>query len=197
MKKNLPLLIATFLVIPVSAEVQRPTPSPAPEPAKPTLPPVSADLSPAEQAEQYYRHGQVAEKAGNVDAARAAYEAALKANPKHANARYGLGQLKINGPAITAMARETKFGAVVIPVFKVDAASLKEALDALQIMVEKESKEQVTPNFIIQDPKGQLADTKVSLNVKSMPAKAVLSYLMDQAKAKATFDQYAIVIAPK
>lgn len=152
--------------------------------------------TPAQQAEALYRQGVAAEKAGEPAAAQQAYSAALAANPQHANARYSLGQLKIHAGAIAVQGREAKFAAVAIPEFRLDAATLQEALDALSVIIERQSKDTVTPNFVIQDPKQQLAAVKISLNLKSMPAKAVLQYLMEQAGAKARYDQHAIVITP-
>lgn len=157
----------------------------------------SAQQSPARQAEALYRQGQVAEKAGDPDTAKAAYAAALKAYPNHANARYALGQVKINSNAIAAKGRAAKFGAVVVPEIKFDEATLMESLDALKMIVEKQSSDEVSPNFVIQDPKGRLAGTKISLVLKNMPAKGVLQYLLDQANAKARYDEHAIVIQPR
>ena len=176
MKSILSLIVAATLVAQASAQT----------PAPPAAP----------QAEVLYRQGLAAEKAGDPAAAQKAYVAALKADPKHANARYSLGQLKLNAGSISAKGREAKFGAVMIPVFNLDAATLQEALDALQVIVEKQSKKEVTPNFIIQDPKKELAEARITLNLKSMPAKAVIQYLMEQSGAKARYDEHAIVITP-
>lgn len=153
--------------------------------------------APANSSASLYQQGQAAEKAGDPVAAQSYYEKSLKADPNNANARYSLGQIKINGPRIAAKGREEKFGAVVIPVFQLNEASLQEALDALGVIVEKESKEAVAPNFVIDDPKQALADRKISLNLKAMPAKAVMKYLMDQSGAKARYDEHAIVITAK
>lgn len=153
--------------------------------------------SPARQAEVFYRQGLAAEKAGDPAAAQQAYAAALQANPNHANARFSLGQLKLNSASIATKGREAKFGAVMIPEFKLDGATLQEALEALRLIIEKESKNEVTPNFILQDPKNEITAAKISLNLKAMPAKAVLQYLMDQAGAKAQFDEHAVVIKPR
>jgi len=177
MKSILSLIVAATLVSQASAQA----------PAPPTAP----------QAEVLYRQGLAAEKAGDPVAAQKAYAAALKADPKHANARYSLGQLKLNAGSISAKGREAKFGTVMVPVFNLDAATLQEALDALQVIVIKESKQQVTPNFIIQDPRKELAEVKITLKLKSMPAKAVMQYLMEQSGAKARYDEHAIVITPK
>jgi hypothetical protein len=178
MKRILSLIIAATLVSPASAQ----TPTPA--------------TAPAQQAEALYRQGQAAEKAGDPIAAQKAYNEALKANPNHANARYSLGQLKLSAPAIAAKGREAKFGAVVIPAFNLDEATLQEALDALSVIIQKQSKDTVSPNFVIQDPTKQLAAAKISLKLKSMPAKAVLQYLLESAGAKARYDEHAVVIMP-
>ena len=150
----------------------------------------------AQRAEALYRQGQAAEQAGDPAAARKAYTEALQVNPNHANARYSLGQLKLTSATIAAKGREAKFGAVMVPEFKLDQATLKESLDALQIIVEKQSNEEVTPNFIVQDPKNALADAKITLVLKNTPAKGVLQYLLEQAGAKARYDEHAIVILP-
>ena len=75
-----------------------------------------------------------------------------------------------------------------------DKASLQEALDSMNLIISKESKDDVTPNFVIQDPKNLLADRKITLNLKNMPAKAVLKYCLDQTGAKARYDEHAVVI---
>lgn len=152
---------------------------------------------PAQQAEALYQKGLAAEKAGDPAAARNFYTGALKLDPKNPNATYGLGQLKINAPAIATKAREAKFGAVVIPFFQLDQATLQEALTGLGLIIEKESKGEVTPNFVIEDPKAVLASQKISLNLKNLPARAVMKYLSDQTGAKVRYDEHAVVISPR
>lgn len=157
----------------------------------------TAKPTPAQTAEALYRQGQMAEKTGDPDAARTAYTEALKANPNHAQARFSLGQLKISAPTLISKGRENKFGAVLVPEYRLEAANLEESLAALSSIVERQSKNEVTPNFIVQDPKGSLAQAKISLNLKAMPAKAVLQYVLDMAGAKARFDEHAILIVPR
>jgi tetratricopeptide (TPR) repeat protein len=152
--------------------------------------------SPAQQAETHNKSGLAAEKSGDPAAAREHYTNALRANPKHANAIYSLGQLKLNSAAIAAKGREAKFGAVMIPVYQLDQASLQEALDALNIVIEKQSKGEVIPNFIVEDPKGTLAERKITLNLKNMPAKAVMKYLTEQTGSKVRYDEHAVVLTP-
>lgn len=152
--------------------------------------------SPAQQAEALYRQGMVAESAGDPAAAKKAYQGALKINPRHANATYRLGQLKINYTKVAAKGREAKFATVMIPEFRLDQATLKEALTALQLIVEKQTNEEVAPNFMIQDPQNSLAEARITLVLKNTPAKGVLQYVLEMAKAKARYDEYAIVILP-
>jgi tetratricopeptide (TPR) repeat protein len=177
MKTILSFVIAAGIVAQASAQTPAPTP--------------------VQQAEIAYRQGLAAEKAGDPAAAQKAYTAALLADPNHANARYSLGQLKLTAGSIATKGREAKFGAVMVPEFRLDAATLQESLDALRVIVERQSKNEVEPNFIIQDPQQQLAPARISLNLKNMPAKGVLQYLMEQAGAKARHDEHAIVIVPK
>jgi len=186
--KTIPfLLVALALVAPAFAQ------NPAPAPKTPAATP---SATPAQQAEAFYHQGIAAEKAGDPVAAEKAYTAALKADPTHANARYSLGQLKLNSASVAAKGREAKFATVIIPAFNLDAATLQEAIDALGVLVEKQSKNVVAPNFVIQDPQKKLAEVKISLKLKTMPAKAVLQYLLEQSGAKARYDEHAIVILP-
>ncbi|MEX1114450.1 MAG: tetratricopeptide repeat protein [Akkermansiaceae bacterium] len=153
--------------------------------------------SPAQQSEALYKQGQAAENAGDPTTAQEHYANALRTNPKNANALYSLGQLKINSASIAAKGREAKFGSVMIPIYQLDAASLQEALEGLNIIIEKQSKEEVTPNFVIEDPKGLFADRKITLNLKNMPTRAVMKYITDQTGAKVRYDEHAVVIVPK
>ena len=156
--------------------------------------------SPAQQAEIIYAKGLAAEKAGDPTTARAAYTQALQLNPKHANARYKLGEIKRNAGAIAARGREAKFGQVTIAQIQLEAAPLSEALDALRLAIEKAStgKDDATlPNFIIEDPNGVLANAKVSLQLKGVPARGVLDSILTQSGAKPRFDEHAVVILPR
>jgi tetratricopeptide (TPR) repeat protein len=113
--------------------------------------------NPARVAEQLFQQGAAAEKAGDTATAEARYTAALKANPNHADARFSLGQIKINSGAITAQVREAKIGAVMIPIYQLENATFQDALSILSQKIETESKQSLTPNFIIEDPQGKFA----------------------------------------
>lgn len=170
MKKTIILAIATALISPVIAQ------------------------SAAQQAAAFNKQGQEAEKAGDPAAAQAAYASALKVDPNNANARYSLGQLKINSAGIAAKGRESKFGKVMIPSYQIEDATLQEALTLLAVQMEKESKKEVIPNFVIDDPKQVLANRKLALNLKNMPSGAILKYLTDQSGTKVRYDEHAIVV---
>lgn len=158
----------------------------------------TALAQPARQpAEAHYQKGLAAEKASDPVAAAGHYRNALKVDPKHANARFSLGQLKITSGAMAAKGREAKFGSVTIPVFRLSEASLQESLEAFSLLIEKESKEEMTPNFVIQDPKNLLAERKITLDLKNMPSRAIMKYLMDQTGSKARYDDHAVVITPR
>ena len=153
--------------------------------------------SPAVQAEQYYNQGLAAEKAGDPVAAKKAYSQALLLNPQHANARYRAAELKIEGSAIAAKGREAKFGQEIIPQIVLEGASLQESLDALRLTLEKVSGPDHVPNFIVQDPEKKLDKARISLQLKGVPAKGVLNYILTQSGAKATYDEHAVVIVPQ
>jgi tetratricopeptide (TPR) repeat protein len=156
-----------------------------------------AQVTPAQLSEQYYRQGIAAEQAGDPVKAEKSYAQALKINPHHANARFRLGQVKINAGTIAAKGREAKLGAVMVPKVELDGATLRETLDFLAAVIERESDGEVAPNFVIQDPNGKLNDAKISLQLKNLPAKAVMGYVTTQAGAKVRFDEHAVVVTPQ
>ena len=155
--------------------------------------------TPAQQAEAAYAKGLAAERAGDPVTAKAAYSQALQLNPQHANARYKLGEIKRNSGAIAAKGREAKFAQVTIPQIQLEGAPLSEALDALRLAIEKAApdKADAAPNFIIEDPDQRLANAKVSIQLKGVPAKGVLEYILTQSGAKARYDEHAVVILPR
>jgi len=156
--------------------------------------PAAIAQSAAQQAEAYYQRGVAAEKAGNPDAAIAAYKTALRLHPGHAHARYRAGQVKIHAKDIKSSATEAKIGAVMIPVYQLEDASLQEAIELLAIAMEKETNGEIAPNFIIEDPKNKLENVTVTMNLKNIPVKAILDYLLTHTKTKARYDEYAVVI---
>jgi len=160
-------------------------------------PPAPPAPPPAPSADAYFAKGIAAEEAGDVAAARSAYTKALQLNPDLANCRYRLKELELNGPKVAAKGREVGFGKIMVPEFHLDGATLQEALDALNLIISKQSKGTVAGNFVIQDPSAKLASAKLTLNLKNLPASAVMKYLMSQANAKARYDEHAIVIEPK
>lgn len=152
---------------------------------------------PAANAETFYRQGIAAERAGDVDAARAAYEQALRINPRHADATFRMGQLRLRRDTIARQAREAAFKGVMLKEIKLEDAEFRESLDALAKMVETVTEEQVVPNFVLQDPDGKFESVRVTLNLRNVTAGAVLDYMLDTAKARARHDEYAIVILPQ
>ena len=181
MKKILILVVAT-----VTAVMAAPPAAPAP-PAE----------SAAQQATALYAKGIAAEESGDVAAARAAYTKALQLNPELANCRYRLKELELNSPKVAAKGREVSLGKIMVPEFHLEAATLQEALDALSLIITKESKGRTAGNFVVQDPDGKLAAAKLTLNLKNVPVSAVMKYLTTQANAKVHYDEHAIVIEPK
>ena len=156
--------------------------------------PAALAQSAAQQAEAFYRRGVAAEKAGKPDAAIEAYKAALRLYPGHANARYRVGQVKIHAGDIKSKATEAKIGAVVIPKYQLEDATVQDAIELLAIAMEKETNATIAPNFIIEDPQNKLENVRVTMNLKNIPVKAVLEYLHTQTKTKARYDEHAVVI---
>jgi hypothetical protein len=150
--------------------------------------------TPAQKAEAWYQRGLAAEKSGDPDTAIAAYKSALKLHAGHAKARFQLGEVKINTGSIKADAAEAKIGGIMIPAYQIEDASVQEALGWLAALIEKQSKEEITPNFVVEDPTKKLTDAKITMNLKNVPVSVILEYIHAQTHTKIRYDEHAVVI---
>ena len=150
----------------------------------------------ADKAAEIYKQGMIAVSEGNAKAAEAAFKEVLRLQPAHANARYQLAELKQNQGSLAARQRSKKMGEFVIPQVDFDKVELAEAVAALAIMVEEQSKGKFAPNFMVQDPSNKFADQTVTLQVKGVPASAVLDMMLKQTGAVAKYEEHAIIIRP-
>ena len=165
---------------------------------------LAISISPAlaDKADEAYRKGMSAIAAGDVSAARSAFQQALKLRPNHAYARFQLGQLDQDNGQIAARKRASELASVRLPNVEFKDVPLSDALIALTQLVEDASAQQfgkdksLTPNFNIQDPSGKLSQKEVTIQLKNVPAKAALDYLLQQAGAKVRYDEFATVITP-
>lgn len=150
----------------------------------------------ADKAAEIYKQGMIAVAEGNAEAAEAAFKEVLRLQPGNANARYQLAELKQSQGSLAARRREKKMGEFVIPQIDFDKVELAEAIAALAVMVEEQSKGEFAPNFMVQDPSSKLADQTVTLQVKGVPAKAVLDMMLKQTGAVSKYEQHAVIIRP-
>lgn len=152
---------------------------------------------PAQASPSAYQQGMIAIAAGDPATAEACFTKALQQDPNNANARYQLIEVKKNAASIAAKGRAAKFGSVMIPSIQLDGATLEESLSVLGKMVSRESKDQVSPNFVTDDPQSTLASKTITLKLTNIPARAALDYILSQVGARARFDEHAIVISAR
>lgn len=144
----------------------------------------------------YYKIAEQAFLAGDKEKTAKALKQALAINPKHGPS-YALAiKLKKSGKVFKVKEREAQFGSVMLPVIDFQDEPLSEALRMLSTLVEEKSNQTVFPNFVIQDKTSTLKDKPITLNMKNVPAKVVLDYLMNMAHASAKFEEYATTIKP-
>ncbi len=153
------------------------------------------------EADDYYKKGMDAVAKGDVAGARIAFNETLRLKPDHAYARYQLGRLTATKGDLVSKRRSAQLAAIKLPVVSMDNVTLSEALEALEHMVNEESKKAdpqstFSPNFLIRDPKNELGERDVSLQLKNVPAKVALDYLLEQAGGIARYDEHATVIRP-
>lgn len=150
------------------------------------------------QVDTYYKQAEAAYRKGDLKTAKTAVRNALAINRNHGPS-YALNiQLnkKSTNKSFQVRAREKTFASVIVPIIDFKDLPLEDALSTLSMQVEKQSKDKVIPNFVIQDPSGALKSKSVTLNMRQVPANVVLNYLMNLTGANAKFDQHAVVIRP-
>jgi len=155
-----------------------------------------AQNSAAGKAAALYKQGLRAVEQGQVETARTCFEEVIRLQPRHINARYQLKQLSLTSGSLAATRRENSMKAVNLPAVDFEGLTLPEAVEAINALVEKETKKQFTPNFIVQDPTGAFATRKITLKLGGLPASQVLKYCLESARATARYDAHAIVIRP-
>jgi hypothetical protein len=150
----------------------------------------------ADKAAEMYQAGMVAIQEGDIQTAEASFRGALKLRPTYADARYQLTELKNHRDVIVARGRARKLSQYTIDQVDFNKAELSEALAALGVMVEEKSEKKFAPNFIVQDPSKKLGETIVTLQVKGVPASAILDMLVKQAGGVVKYEEHAIIVKP-
>ena len=148
------------------------------------------------RANNMYQQGMFAMNEGKYDIAKMSFREALRNNPKHLLARQKLLYISKNRNSLDIQNRKNVLRRVIIPKVDLDKASLQESLDILAVQIERISQQKVTPNFIIQDPKGTFQNRKVTLRLNRIPAETTLRYIVEQVGAHIRYDNHAIVIIP-
>lgn len=147
-------------------------------------------------AAAWYQKGLNALKEGKPADAKIAFENVLKIKPGYSPAKYQLARIpELNARAKLAE-RKQLFKSTRIPKIDFNDATLAEALEALNELATQATEKKFSPNFVIQDPTGEIKERKVTLKMKNIPLSAALTYLMDGVGAQARYDEHATVIRP-
>lgn len=149
----------------------------------------------AKQVEIFYNLAEKAYLSGDIEAAKESIRAALDLNHKHGRSIALYRRMKSGGGdrALLALRKRT-FSKVVIPLIDIDELSCKDALRVLSDAVERESKDKVIPNFVIQDRNKTLEKTTMTLKLRNVPAGEVLNHILSESNATANFGKYSTVI---
>jgi hypothetical protein len=157
---------------------------------------VTAQEERVQKVAALYQQGVIALKDGDTQLASACFREVLVIQPSHGNARYQLLSLKDRKPKMAAKMRQRKLAQIKIPKVNFDESEFGEVIEALDILITKETKGGFAPNFVIQDPHGLLENKKITMKLGSVPANILLDYVLKMANAKVRYDEHAIVIAP-
>ena len=178
MKRTILMVLGTVLALSVSSEA------------------ITAREERVQKVAALYQQGVIALKDGDTQLATACFREVLVIQPSHGNARYQLLSLKDRKPNLAAKMRQRKLAQIKIPKVHFDESEFGEVIEALDILITKETKGGFAPNFVVQDPHGLLENKKITMKLGSVPANVLLDYVLKMANAKARYDEHAIVIAP-
>ncbi|GHC42878.1 hypothetical protein [Roseibacillus persicicus] len=148
-------------------------------------------------AADYYKAAEKELKAGNVEKAKTYYAATLKLDPNHGNAKYRLLSMKTLTAEARIRVRKAKLASITLPNVTFEDLTLEESLEALGAMIEKASDDTFVPNFVVDDPSGNIAKNKVNIRLRNIPASVALKYVLSQAKANDNWDAHVINIRPR
>ena len=143
-----------------------------------------------------YKEGLIAANQGNSVKAKTAFQEVLRLQPGHGPARHQLNRLSLTIKQVLEKQRVAQFKTTKLDKIDLKDATLQESLEALNFLSGKATDNKFTPNFVVQDPGGKLTDKTVSLNMRNIPLAAALKYVLDQAGARARYDEHATVIQP-
>lgn len=149
------------------------------------------------QANTLYNQGVVAMRGGHYDVAQTSFREVLRLYPKHTQARRHLLHLLENRNSLEIGKRKAALKKVVVPAVDFDKVTVQEALDVLAALVQRESKNTVSPNFVVQDPTGGFKNRTITLRLRGVPAETLLNYIVDQASGRVRYDSHAIVLTPR
>ena len=143
-----------------------------------------------------YKSGLVAMHQGKETEARTAFNEVLKLQPGHGHARYQLTQLAATIAKVQQQKREALFAATIIKEINFNNATLAEALEALDLFAMEATDKKFTPNFVVQDPSGQLAEKTVTLKMNNVPLSGILKYVTELTGTSIRYDAHATVFRP-
>lgn len=150
----------------------------------------------AQKVASLYRQGVSALEEGDTGLAGQCFRQVLAMQPTHGNARYQLLSLDQRKPGLAAKVRQRKLTQIKIAKVDFNESTLGDAIEALNILIERETEGKFAANFVIQDPHDQLEKKTVTLKLGGVPASVVLDYVLKATGAKVRYDEHVIVISP-
>lgn len=151
----------------------------------------------AKQVEMFYSMAEQAYENGEIAVAKEALRSALSLNRQHAHSIALARRMQVGGNQTLLAKLKRIFNNVIVPIIDFDGVNFKDAINALSEVVEKQSKDKVIPNFIINDRSKVLKDVEITLKLKNVPAGDVLDHLLSAAGASASFGKYTTIIRPR
>ncbi len=151
----------------------------------------AAPLRAADNLENLFQMGRDAYYKGDLEQARQLLTMVQAQAPRHQESRILLGQINAKLKMSAGSSLKMKYQGVKLAKVELSDVTLQEALDGLRALSKLASGGQVEPNFLVTDP--SVSGNKVSLSLTDVPLPIAIDYVARVARAKATYDQHAVL----
>lgn len=151
----------------------------------------------AENVQKLLTEAQTAYMRGDVDTAKSTFEMVNKLDPRNQTAIAFLRRIQVEQAAKGgAGVQEKKLATVVIQKIEFKDATLREALEFLRKKVNETPGNAQQVNFVMKLPEEQVAASKITLNLATIPFTEALRYIGELAGVTFEYDKYAILVKP-
>jgi hypothetical protein len=150
-------------------------------------------MLPAETVQEVYARGVRAYSGGNIEVAKASFEAVVAADPRNESARAFLRRIAATKPSGGGIRMQMQ--KLVVPKVDFHDASVSTILDYLPTLATQLSGGKASLNIVRMFPAEYGQEKKITLQLSSAPMASVLDYTAQLAGLKIDYQPHAVVFS--